>query len=102
MKIILTIGFCILANYVFALSETIDGITWSYYVKNGYAILEHPNTRKKETCPKPVHAGTLPPILNVALPYVPEVQAKGATGPIEKRRKGPTPMFYFIPPPTTN
>ena len=65
MKFLLTIGFCVIANFAFALTETIDGITWNYYVSEGAAILEYPNIRENEACPKPVHEGVLPPTLRI-------------------------------------
>lgn len=66
MKKIIILAFCSLAAQIaLALTETVDGITWSYYVSDGYAILEHPDTQKKKACPKPVHEGVLPPILRI-------------------------------------
>ena len=66
MKKMIILAFCSLAAQIaLALTETIDGITWSYYVSDGYAILEHPDTRNKKTCPKPVHEGVLPSILRI-------------------------------------
>ena len=49
----------------FALTETVDGIEWSYYEKNGYAVLEHPDTRKYSSKPKPAHQGVLPQSLEL-------------------------------------
>lgn len=65
MKMIMLVLANVLASCAFALTEIVDGITWNYYVKNGYAMLEHPDTRKQTTCPKPVHAGVLPPTLKI-------------------------------------
>ena len=39
MKHILVIVLIVLTSYAFALTETIDGITWKYYVENDYAVL---------------------------------------------------------------
>lgn len=49
----------------FALTETVDGIEWSYYEKNGYAVLEHPDTRNNSSKPKPAHKGVLPQSLEL-------------------------------------
>ena len=37
----------------------VDGIEWSYYVKEEYAVLEHPEARRNATRPKPAHSGAL-------------------------------------------
>ena len=37
---------CVFATLdTFALTETIDGITWNYYIEDGHAILEYPEIR---------------------------------------------------------
>ena len=60
MKKLILLTQCIfVALSSFALSETVGGVTWNYYVKDGRAILEYPNLRKMSS-PKEVHDGTLP------------------------------------------
>ena len=53
------------SHAAFALTETVDGIEWSYYEKNGYAVLEHPDTRNNSSKPKPAHKGVLPQSLEL-------------------------------------
>ena len=46
MKTMIVMFGCVFATLdTFALTETIDGITWNYYIEDGHAILEYPEIR---------------------------------------------------------
>ena len=61
MKIFMTVVLSLWANLSFALTETIDGVTWTY--QSG--TLGQPGFRSKGECPAPAHEGTLPPVLKL-------------------------------------
>ena len=48
MKTTMTLVFTVLANCALALTETIDGVTWQYYIdsSSGGAVIEHPNAKE--------------------------------------------------------
>ena len=59
MKNIIVVIIAALTGYAFALTETIDGITWKYYIENDHAVLEYPGLRKSSFA-QPAYTGTLP------------------------------------------
>ena len=61
MKIIMTAVLSIMASCALALTETIDGVTWTY--QNGK--LGQPDYRSKGERPAPAHEGTLPSVLKL-------------------------------------
>ncbi|MBO7684672.1 MAG: chitobiase/beta-hexosaminidase C-terminal domain-containing protein [Kiritimatiellae bacterium] len=65
MKIMVAVVLAVLANCAFALTETVDGVTWNYYTSGGNAILEYPDIRSSTSRPSSVHQGALPQIVRL-------------------------------------
>ena len=69
MKSMLVLIFAGITSSVFALTQTIEGITWYYYEDKDGVILENPSTRtmvpNESNSPLPAHSGTLPKVLRL-------------------------------------
>lgn len=48
-KIIAILAFWLIAHVVFALTETVDGVTWTYCLSNDCAVLEYPGLRNMKS-----------------------------------------------------
>ena len=65
-KVMVVVALVVLANCAFALTETVDGITWYYYVnKDNEVVLEYPNIRTSDDIQLPAHAGECSRVLRI-------------------------------------